>query len=307
MHVYESEDVCNSNWFKGGISDSDGAGPFVVGAVDVIDRRGRCSRVNSNSELMCVTLEGEREVPTEGIGSCERDKIRIRSRGETGPVDDWFLLGTACYAMPRRCGGVRRRWWGRRRRSRSFLSLPALLATLGFKATGVMFPWYLMMGLDLGMLYRARRVADHSPCPDLLIPLKNAPRAPIFLELMYDASIVGLIIAKSWKDRSLNGMRGRGRNLQTVTVRTRITNFEDQLALKLVNAHNTQTSLTPSTVRQNVGPFLPTWMINTQHYSSGDIDKAVIGDLGELAPSHESQGIELVEFHHRGDGFNSQL
>ncbi|KAF8524979.1 hypothetical protein JB92DRAFT_2877900 [Gautieria morchelliformis] len=68
---------------------------------------------------------------------------------------------------------------------------------------------------------------------------------------------------------------------------------------------NHRTSFTPSTVPHNA---VPTWMINTRDYSSrSDIDKAAISDLGDLALSHESQGIELGIFHPQDDGFNSQL
>ncbi|KAF8532322.1 hypothetical protein JB92DRAFT_1313531 [Gautieria morchelliformis] len=173
---------------------------------------------------------------------------------------------------------------------------------------------------------------------------KNGPLAPIALELIYDASIVVLIVAKSWKDRSLSGLGNRSGILRNI-VKDGIIYFLvifstmftwlclglfAPLGLKLVNAHpstvliaiminrltislhrsvksNTRTSLTLSAVPQNAGPFLPTWMINTQDYSSVDINKVVISDLGDLAPSHESQGIKLVEFYPRGDEFNPQL
>ncbi|KAF8524991.1 hypothetical protein JB92DRAFT_2878012 [Gautieria morchelliformis] len=155
------------------------------------------------------------------------------------------------------------------------------------------------------------------------VRLKNGEFAPIILELTYDVSIIGLIIAKSWKDRSLNGLRDRGGILRII-VRDGIIYFLvifstmfswlcvgifAPIGLKFVNAYllsiminrltinlhrsvkgNHRTSLTPSAVQ------LPTWMINTQDYSSSsDIDNVVIDDLRDLAPSHESQGIDLVE------------
>ncbi|KAF8494519.1 hypothetical protein JB92DRAFT_3126869 [Gautieria morchelliformis] len=59
------------------------------------------------------------------------------------------------------------------------------------------------------------------------------------------------------------------------------------LHLSVKNNHGTY--LTPSAVLHGA---VPTWMMNTQDYSSrSDIDQAVISDLGALALSHESQGI----------------
>ncbi|KAF8524978.1 hypothetical protein JB92DRAFT_1351070 [Gautieria morchelliformis] len=46
--------------------------------------------------------------------------------------------------------------------------------------------------------------------------LKNGTLVPVILELAYDVSIIGLIIAKSWKDRSLNGLRDRGGILRII-------------------------------------------------------------------------------------------
>ncbi|KAF8489755.1 hypothetical protein JB92DRAFT_2835992 [Gautieria morchelliformis] len=158
----------------------------------------------------------------------------------------------------------------------------------------------------------------------------NGPLAPIVLELMYDVSVVGLIMAKSWKDRSLNGMMGRGGILRSIVkdgVIYFLVIFSTMFTLlcmslfapgllKLINAHlvaiminrltinlhrsvksKAQTSLTPRAVPHSAGPFIPTWMINTQDYSSsGDIDTTATSDMGDLAPSHESQGIELEVF-----------
>ncbi|KAF8524994.1 hypothetical protein JB92DRAFT_2826917 [Gautieria morchelliformis] len=156
--------------------------------------------------------------------------------------------------------------------------------------------------------------------------LKNGALAPIILELTYDVSIVALIIAKSWKDRSLNEMKDRGGILRII-VKDGIMYFLvifstmfiwlcvdlfAPIGLKFVNAYlvaiminrltihlhrsvksNRGTSLTPSGVQI---PFPPAWMINTQDYSSSsDIDKAVICDAGDPAFSHESQGIEIIE------------
>ncbi|KAF8526753.1 hypothetical protein JB92DRAFT_3093421 [Gautieria morchelliformis] len=144
--------------------------------------------------------------------------------------------------------------------------------------------------------------------------LKSGAFAPIILELTYDVSIVALIIAKTWKDTSLNGLRDRGWILRII-VKDGITYFLvifstmfiwlcmalfAPMGLKFVNAYpsevlvpiminrltihlhrsvksNHLTSLTPSAVQL---PFLPTWMINTQdHSSSSDIDKALGGDM----------------------------
>ncbi|KAF8516978.1 hypothetical protein JB92DRAFT_2907582 [Gautieria morchelliformis] len=46
--------------------------------------------------------------------------------------------------------------------------------------------------------------------------LNNGALAPVILELMYDVSIVALIIAKSCEDRSLNGLRDRGAILRII-------------------------------------------------------------------------------------------
>ncbi|KAF8526742.1 hypothetical protein JB92DRAFT_2871310 [Gautieria morchelliformis] len=165
------------------------------------------------------------------------------------------------------------------------------------------------------------------PMPPIDIPVFQAcvnhgEFAPIILELMYDVSIVALIIAKTWKDRSLDGgLRYRGW-ISRIIFRDGIIYFLVifstmftwlwmglfapfcfellniyQIGLKFVNAYpsevlvpiminrltihlhrsvksNYRTSLTPSAVQI---PFLPTWMINTQDYSSGgDIDNAAI-------------------------------
>ncbi|KAF8524993.1 hypothetical protein JB92DRAFT_2878067 [Gautieria morchelliformis] len=163
---------------------------------------------------------------------------------------------------------------------------------------------------------------------------------PLILELTLDVSIVALIIAKSWKDRSLNGLRDQGVILRivvkdgiiyflvifsTMFIRLCMGLFAPP-ALKVVNAGlvsiminrltinlhrsvkgNRGTSLTLSAVPHTTVPFLPTWMINTQDYSSSsDIDKAAIRDVGDLALFRESQGIEL-EIFPRDDELNSQL
>ncbi|KAF8463027.1 hypothetical protein JB92DRAFT_3067908 [Gautieria morchelliformis] len=168
--------------------------------------------------------------------------------------------------------------------------------------------------------------------------LKNAEYAATILELIYGVSIVGLIMAKGWKDRSLNGLRDRGGVIRII-VRDSIIYFLvifstmfiwlcvgifAPLGLKFVNAYlvsiminrltinlhrsvkgNHRTYLTSSAVPHNA---VPTWMINTQDYSSrSDIDNGVISDVGDLAFSHESQGIELEKFHPRDDELNSQL
>ncbi|KAF8525006.1 hypothetical protein JB92DRAFT_3140430 [Gautieria morchelliformis] len=157
------------------------------------------------------------------------------------------------------------------------------------------------------------------------VRLNNGALAPLILELMYDVSIVGLIIAKGWKDRSLNGLRDRGGILRMI-VKDGIIYFIvifstmfiwlcvglfAPVGLRFVNAYpsdvlvsiminrltihlhrsvmsNHGTFLTPSAVQQNTVPFLPTWMINTQDdSSSSDIDMAAICDVGDLALSHE--------------------
>ncbi|KAF8525014.1 hypothetical protein JB92DRAFT_2878534 [Gautieria morchelliformis] len=161
--------------------------------------------------------------------------------------------------------------------------------------------------------------------PLLLPPIDIAAfqeYAATILELIYGVSIVGLIMAKGWKDRSLNGLRDRGGVIR-IMVRDSIIYFLvifstmfiwlcvgifAPLGLKFVNAYlvsiminrltinlhrsvkgNHGTSLTPSGVQI---PFPLAWMINTQDYSSSsDIDNGVIDDLGDLALSHESQGI----------------
>ncbi|KAF8501346.1 hypothetical protein JB92DRAFT_866185 [Gautieria morchelliformis] len=177
--------------------------------------------------------------------------------------------------------------------------------------------------------------------------LKSGGVTPVMLELVYDVSIVGLIMAKNWKDRSFNGLMDRGGILRII-VKDGIIYFLiifstkvawlclalfAPLALKFVNAYpsdvlvsiminrltinlhrsvkgDQRISLTPSAVELTAVRFVPAWMINTQDYSSSsssNIDKAVIGDLGDLALSHESKGIELQKFHPRDDEFNSQL
>ncbi|KAF8526718.1 hypothetical protein JB92DRAFT_2870876 [Gautieria morchelliformis] len=170
--------------------------------------------------------------------------------------------------------------------------------------------------------------SDHGllPMPPIDIPvfqgclypppprLKSGTLAPVVVEIAYDVSIIGLIMAKGWKDRSLNGLRDRGGILRII-VKDGIVYFLvifsttfiwlcmglfAPMELKFVNTYlvsiminrltinlhrsvkgNHGTSLTPSVVQ------LPTWMINT--------DKAVICDVGDLTVSHGSQGIELVE------------
>ncbi|KAF8526754.1 hypothetical protein JB92DRAFT_2871455 [Gautieria morchelliformis] len=190
-------------------------------------------------------------------------------------------------------------------------------------------------------------LSDHGllPMPPIDIPvfqgclypppvrLKNGTLAPVIVEIAYDVSIIGLIMAKGWKDRSLNGLRDRGGILRII-VKDGIIYFlvifstmfiwlcmglfapvtpalvTDGSANSLVsiminrltiNLHRSVksshgTSLTPSAVPHNAVPFLPTWMINTQDYSSSsDIDNTVISDPRDLALSHESQGIDLVQ------------
>ncbi|KAF8525009.1 hypothetical protein JB92DRAFT_3109197 [Gautieria morchelliformis] len=163
--------------------------------------------------------------------------------------------------------------------------------------------------------------------------LKDGAYTPFILELTFDVSIIGLIMAKSWKDRSLNGLMEQGGILRII-VKDGIIYFLVIFStmfiwlcmvlfappgLKLVNSGSSNvlisiminrltinlhrsvkgnygTSLTPSAVQHNAVPTLPTWMINTQVYnSSSDIDRAVISDVGDLSLSHESQRIELVE------------
>ncbi|KAF8524977.1 hypothetical protein JB92DRAFT_2877849 [Gautieria morchelliformis] len=176
--------------------------------------------------------------------------------------------------------------------------------------------------------------------------LKSGALAPIILELTYDVSIVGLIIAKSWKDRSLNGLRDRG-GIFRIIVRDGIIYFlvifstmliwlcvglfapapqclasallTDGSANSLVSIMiNRLTIHLHRSVKGNHGTSLtpsavphdavPTWMINTRDYSSrSDIDRAAISDLGDLTLSHESQGIELEIFHPRDDELDSQL
>ncbi|KAF8482251.1 hypothetical protein JB92DRAFT_3036451 [Gautieria morchelliformis] len=173
------------------------------------------------------------------------------------------------------------------------------------------------------------------PMPSIDLPVfqgclylpSSSLNAPFVLELTYDVSIVALIMAKSWKERSLNGLMDQGGILRMI-VKDGIIYFLvifstmfiwlcmilfAPLGLKLVNSGlisiminrltinlhrsmkgNRGTSLTPSAVQHNTVPFLPTWMINTQAYSSStDIDQAMINDLGNLGLPHESQGIEL--------------
>ncbi|KAF8525015.1 hypothetical protein JB92DRAFT_2878574 [Gautieria morchelliformis] len=164
--------------------------------------------------------------------------------------------------------------------------------------------------------------------------LKSGAYAPVVLELIYDVSIVALIMANSWKDRSLNGLRDRGGILRVIVkdgiiyflvifstmfiwlcvgifapehhnylVSIMINRLTINLHRSVKNNHGTY--LTPSAVLHGA---VPTWMMNTQDYSSrSDIDQAVISDLGDLALSHESQGIELEKFPPRDDKLNSQL
>ncbi|KAF8494520.1 hypothetical protein JB92DRAFT_3126870 [Gautieria morchelliformis] len=155
--------------------------------------------------------------------------------------------------------------------------------------------------------------------------LKNGEYVATILELMYGASIVGLIMAKGWKDRSLNGLRDRGGILRVI-VKDGIIYFLvifstmfiwlcvglfAPLGLKFVNAYpsevlvsimiNRLTINLHRSVKGNHGTSL------TLAGSSSDIDNGVIDDLGDQALSHESQGIELEKFHPRDDELNSQL
>ncbi|KAF8526755.1 hypothetical protein JB92DRAFT_2871559 [Gautieria morchelliformis] len=131
--------------------------------------------------------------------------------------------------------------------------------------------------------------------------LKKLTLAPVILELTYDVSIIGLIMAKGWKDRSLNGLRGRGGILRIIVKDGTIyflvifstmfiwlcVKLFAPVGLKFVNGYlvsiminrltihlhrsvksSHRTSLTPSAVQL---PFLPTWMIN-DHSSSSDIN-----------------------------------
>ncbi|KAF8525008.1 hypothetical protein JB92DRAFT_3140432 [Gautieria morchelliformis] len=129
--------------------------------------------------------------------------------------------------------------------------------------------------------------------------LKDGAYIPFILELTYDVSIIGLIVAKSWKDRALNGLRDQGGILRII-VKDGIIYFLVIFStmfiwlcmvlfappgLKLVNSGSSNilisiminrltinihrsakgnygTSLTPSAVQ------LPTWMFNTQDHSS---------------------------------------
>ncbi|KAF8484136.1 hypothetical protein JB92DRAFT_1625597 [Gautieria morchelliformis] len=72
--------------------------------------------------------------------------------------------------------------------------------------------------------------SDHGllPMPPIDIPVfqgclypppsrpKNGTLAPVIVEIAYDVSIIGLIMAKGWKDRSLNGLRDRGGILRII-------------------------------------------------------------------------------------------
>ncbi|KAF8484142.1 hypothetical protein JB92DRAFT_3031502 [Gautieria morchelliformis] len=131
-----------------------------------------------------------------------------------------------------------------------------------------------------------------------VFPCNNGALAPVILELMYDVSIVALIIAKSCEDRSLNGLRDRGAILRIIVKDGIIYFLLVSIMINRLTIHlhrsvksNHGTSLTPS----------------ADYSSRSDIDNAVISDLGDLALFHESQGIELEKFHPRDDELDSQL
>ncbi|KAF8526715.1 hypothetical protein JB92DRAFT_2870850 [Gautieria morchelliformis] len=149
--------------------------------------------------------------------------------------------------------------------------------------------------------------------------LNNGALAPVILELMYDVSIVALIIAKSCEDRSLNGLRDRGGILRSFIIFFTILiwlcglgffvgpglRLTDGSANSLVSIMiNRLTIHLHRSVKSNHGTSLTP---SADYSSRSDIDNAVISDLGDLALFHESQGIELEKFHPRDDELDSQL
>ncbi|KAF8468752.1 hypothetical protein JB92DRAFT_3058759 [Gautieria morchelliformis] len=146
------------------------------------------------------------------------------------------------------------------------------------------------------------------PMPPIDLPVFQA-LAPLIREQTYDVSILALIIAKRWKNKSLNELRDRGGILRII-VKDGIMYFLTfsvifstmfiwlcvDLFAPYVNAYLVSIMINRLTIHLHlsVKASLPTWMISTRDYSSSrDIDEAAIRDLGDLTLSHESQGIEL--------------